>query len=381
MLNLQGFWKGRIMDTELWKEVEIGDLRVPNRFVRSATWEGMCDENGCPTPGLARCYRDLVRGGVGLIVTGYTYVHPSGKQMVGTLGLHTDATLPCLKELTDAVHLQGGLIFCQLFHAGAQTSIRIIGEQPFAPSSVATPFYSGVPREMDTGEIARVVECFADAARRAKVGGFDGVQLHGAHGYLINQFLSPLTNRRRDGYGGSRQNRFRFLQAICLAVRQEVGPGYPVTIKLSGSDNLEGGMDIEDAVDFARRLEKLGIDAIEVSAGTSGSGNGVPVRKGINREDKEAYNAGLVRRVKEVVDIPVMLVGGLRSFPLIQRLFREGYADMFSLSRPLIREPDLVNRWRGEPDHRSTCISCNKCFRPGMREGGIYCVIDKAQAS
>lgn len=367
------------MNRLLWDDIKVGSLQIRNRFVRSATWEGMCDERGCPTTRLADCYRDLARGGVGLIVTGYTYVHPKGKQMVGTLGLHSDDTLPCLNDLTDAVHQEGGAVFCQLFHAGAQTSTRIIGEQPVAPSSVASPFYSGVPREMTPGEISEVVEGFGQAARRAKEGGFDGVQLHGAHGYLINQFLSPLTNRRDDDYGGSRDNRFRFLEKIYFAVRQEVGPGYPVTLKLTGSDNLEGGIGIEDAVDTARRLEKLGIDAIEVSAGTSGSGDGVPVRKGINREEKEAYNADFARRIREAVDIPVMLVGGLRSFSVIQRLYGEGCADMFSLSRPLIREPALVKRWKEEPEHRSTCISCNKCFRPGMREGGIYCVIDKNQ--
>jgi len=367
------------MDTPLWDDIRIGNLQIRNRFVRSATWEGMCDEKGCPTPRLAECYRDLARGGVGLLITGYTYVHPKGKQMVGTLGLHSDDTLPCLKDLTKAVHQEGASLFCQLFHAGAQTSTRIIGEQPVAPSPVASPFYSGVPREMTPAEIAEVVAAFADAARRAREAGFDGVQLHGAHGYLINQFLSPMTNRRDGYYGGSRDNRFRFLEQIYLAVRKEVGSGYPVTVKLSGSDNLEGGIGIEDAVDAAQRLENLGIDAIEVSAGTSGSGDGVPVRKGINREEKEAYNAAFACRIREAVNVPVMLVGGLRSLPVIQRLFREGCADMFSLSRPLIREPDLVNRWRDEPEHRSTCISCNKCFRPGMREGGIYCVIERAQ--
>ncbi|UCF88293.1 MAG: NADH:flavin oxidoreductase, partial [bacterium] len=178
-------------------------------------------------------------------------------------------------------------------------------------------------------------------------------------------------------YGQTPSNRFRFLERVCLSVREKVGPEYPVTIKLTGSDNLEGGLQIEDAVFYARALEALGIDAIEVSAGTSGSGEGVPVRKGINSEDKEGYNAPLAKRIKEAVDIPVMLVGGLRSFPVIRRLLEQGVADLFSLSRPLIREPDLVNIWRRDPGHRSTCTSCNLCFRPGMREGGIYCVPER----
>ena len=150
-----------------------------------------------------------------------------------------------------------------------------------------------------------------------------------------------------------------------------------MTIKLSGSDNFEGGLQIDDAVCFAQWLDELGIDAIEVSSGTAGSGDGVPVRKRISSEEREAYNADFARQIKPAVNVPVMLVGGLRTFSVIQGLLDEGVADLFSLSRPFIREPDLVNIWEKDPSHRSTCTSCNLCFRPGMREGGIYCVPEK----
>jgi 2,4-dienoyl-CoA reductase-like NADH-dependent reductase (Old Yellow Enzyme family) len=365
------------MKKTLFDKVHIGAMELPNRFVRSATWEGMCDEHGRPTARLAGLYSEIAQGGAGLIITGYTVVHPMGRQMTGAIGACSDKQIPVLSGLTSAVHEAGGKLMAQLFHAGAQTSVRTIGEPPVGPSEVQSPFYSGVPRAMTTEEIDEVVVSFGQSARRAREAGFDGVQLHGAHGYLINQFLSPLTNVRDDKYGGSLTNRFRFLQEVYLSVREQVGPDFPVAIKLTGSDNLVGGLQIEDALFFAGELERLGIDAIEVSAGTSGSGEGVPVRKGINSQDKEGYNAGLARQISEAVSVPVMLVGGLRSFSVIDNLLNDNVADLFSLSRPLIREPDLVNIWREDPDHRSTCTSCNLCFRPGMREGGIYCVPEK----
>lgn len=365
------------MERTPFDAVRIGSLDLPNRFVRSATWEGMCDENGRPTSRLAELYREMAEGGVGLIITGYTVVHRKGRQMTGAIGACSDGQIRPLAGLADVVHGAGGRIMAQLFHAGAQTSLRTIGEEPLGPSAVESPFYSGVPRQMTVGDIEEVVEAFGQSARRIREAGFDGVQLHAAHGYLINQFLSPLTNLRTDEFGQTPSNRFRFLEQVYLSVREQVGPEFPVIIKLTGSDNLEGGLQIEDAVFYARALEGLGIDSIEVSAGTSGSGDGVPVRKGINSDEKEGYNAPFARRIKQAVKVPVMLVGGLRSFPVIRKLLDQEVADLFSLSRPLIREPALVNIWRRDPGHRSTCISCNLCFRPGMREGGIYCVPEK----
>lgn len=366
-----------MMGRSLFDRSSIGTIELANRFVRSATWEGMCDEHGRPTDRLADLYRKLAEGGVGLIISGYTVVHPRGRQMTGAIGACSDSQIPVLGNLANAVHGAGGRLMAQLFHAGAQTSLRTIGESPLGPSAVQSLFYSGVPKAMTKDEIQEVVASFGQSARRAMEAGFDGVQLHGAHGYLINQFLSPLTNMRTDEYGGTMTKRFRFLEEVYLAVRQQVGPDYPVAVKLTGSDNLEGGLKIDDALFCARALDGLGIDAIEVSAGTSGSGEGVPVRKGINSEKREGYNAVMARQIKEQVGVPVILVGGLRSMSVIQNYLDNETADLFSLSRPFIREPELVNIWKREPDHRSTCISCNLCFRPGMREGGIYCVPER----
>jgi 2,4-dienoyl-CoA reductase-like NADH-dependent reductase (Old Yellow Enzyme family) len=370
--------KGKTMSRSLFDAVTIGTLRLPNRLVRSATWEGMCADDGRPTARLAGLYRRLVRGGVGLIISGYTFVRADGKQLPGKMGIHTDDLLPALCDLTDVVHEEGGRIFCQLVHAGAQASAKTIGSQPLAPSAVPAPNYAEVPREPSVAEIGELVTAFAEGARRAQAAGFDGVQLHGAHGYLINQFLSPLMNRRVDLYGGSLVNRMRFLEEVCAAVRRQVDPDYPVTIKLTAADHLPGGFEFAEAMQVAQRLEELGIDAIEISSGTAASGKEGPVRQGIDRPDQEAYNAVYARRLKKAVGVPVMVVGGLRSGAVLRRLLEED--DLFSLSRPLIREPDLVSRWRQDENYRATCISCNGCFRPGLKGEGIYCVVDRIEA-
>ena len=270
----------------LFDQTDINGMVLKNRIVRSATWEGMCEEDGRPTEKLVNCYRDLARGGTGLVISGYTFVRPDGKQMPGKMGIHTDAFGPALQELSSAVHDEGGRICIQLVHAGGQTDSANAGRQPFAPSAVQVDQYPEMPMELPVEEIEEIENSFADAAKRAKDFGFDSVQLHGAHGYLINQFLSPLTNCRTDNYGGSIENRSRFLFEVYGKVRQAVGDEYPVMIKLNGADNLDGGLNIDDSVYVAGKLSDAGIDAIEVSAGTPASGDESPARVKIDNTDK-----------------------------------------------------------------------------------------------
>ncbi len=364
----------------LFEMTAINGLTLSNRMVRSATWEGMCADDGRPTEKLTTCYRDLARGGVGLIVSGFAFVRSDGKQMAGKMGIHTDAFAEAFQHLTAAVHEAGGRIAVQLVHAGGQTSAAVAGCQPLAPSAVQVGQFAEEPAEMTENDIGAVVAAFADGARRARDWGFDAVQLHGAHGYLINQFLSPLTNRRQDGYGGSIDNRGRFMREVYLAVRNAVGQDYPVMIKLNAADNLEGGLEIEDAIAAARALDTLGIDAVEVSAGTPASGNRSPARMKINAPDKEAYHLNLAGRIKAAVTCPVMVVGGFRSYEVAERAIAEDGLDYVALSRPLIREPDLPARWRAGDRDPARCISCNGCFKPGLEEGGIYCIVAKKEA-
>jgi 2,4-dienoyl-CoA reductase-like NADH-dependent reductase (Old Yellow Enzyme family) len=232
---------------------------------------------------------------------------------------------------------------------------------------------------MSKKDIDEIVAAFGDAARRAKEYGFDAVQLHSAHGYLINQFLSPVTNRRTDGYGGSVANRCRFLLEVYHRVRFEVGSDFPVFAKLNGSDNLEGGLDLSDAVYAARLLDKEKIDAIEVSGGTSASGEKNPVRIKIDKPDREAYNLALAREIKKAVRCPIMVVGGFRSLEVINKAVTENGIDYISMARPFIREPQLIKRWQEGDLSPARCISCNGCFEPGIKEGGIYCVVEKKE--
>jgi 2,4-dienoyl-CoA reductase-like NADH-dependent reductase (Old Yellow Enzyme family) len=362
----------------IFDQTNINGMTLQNRLVRSATWEGMCDPDGKPTAKLTSFYKDLAQGGVGLIITGYTFVRPEGKQLQGKMGIHTDTFAGPMQELTGAVHEAGGKLCIQLVHAGGQTDSANAGRQPLAPTSMEVAQYPEIPAEMTLSDIKDVIIAFGAGALRAKEWGFDAVQLHGAHGYLINQFLSPLTNLRVDQYGGSLENRCRFLLETYRAIRSAVGTDYPVMIKLNGSDNLTGGLSTEDAVYAAKALDIEGIDAIEVSGGTPASGDLSPARTKINSPDKEAYNLDQAKQIKSAVSCPVMVVGGFRSFEVAEQTIQDG-ADYISMARPFIREPGLARRWQQGDRSPARCISCNGCFMPGVKEGGIYCVVEKKE--
>jgi 2,4-dienoyl-CoA reductase-like NADH-dependent reductase (Old Yellow Enzyme family) len=363
----------------IFEETVINGMKLANRLVRSATWEGMCDADGRPTKKLIDCYADLSRGGVGLIISSYSFVRKDGKQLPGQMGIYTDAFAPEMKEITAAVHANGGKICMQLVHAGGQTSSKALGSRPVAPSSVETLQFPEVPMELSVENIRDIIAKFGASAVRAREYGFDGVQLHAAHGYLINQFLSPLTNRRTDDYGGSLENRIRFLMEVYRTVRSSVGSDFPVLAKLNLADNLADGLNLEDALEAARAIDQEGIDAIEVSAGTPASGDNTPIRLGIQTKEQEAYNLPLATRLKQTVGCPVMVVGGIRSIEIAEGILQSGDSDYIALARPLIREPHLPLRWLEGNRERATCISCNGCFKPGLKEGGIYCVIDRIE--
>lgn len=362
----------------LFDKTTINNTVLNNRLVRSATWEGMCLPDGRPLKKLIDLYSGLARGGVGLIMTGYTFVSPEGKQLPGKMGIHTDGFAEVMRDMTDSVHREDGRICIQLVHAGGQTDRANAGRQPLAPSAVHVEQYPELPAEMTREDIAAVIKAFAAGAGRAREWGFDAVQIHGAHGYLVNQFLSPMTNRRQDDFGGSIENRCRFLMETYRAVRNAVGADFPVMIKLNGSDNLAGGLTIEDAIFAAGVLDSEGIDAIEVSGGTPASGELNPVRKKIDSPEKEGYNLSLARRIRERVKCPVMAVGGFRSYEIAEKTVRES-VDYISMARPFIREPGLPKRWQEGDRSPARCISCNSCFMPGIKEGGIYCVVEKKE--
>ncbi|HNS53053.1 MAG TPA: NADH:flavin oxidoreductase [Anaerolineae bacterium] len=359
---------------DLFSTAKIGSLELKNRLVRSATAESLATEPaGEATPALAALYRDLARGGVGLIITGHAYVSPKGKAHPAMLGAYSDELVPGLQTLADAAHAEGGKIALQINHGGRQCS-QLSVAQPMAPSAVPSP--SGrIPLEMSHADIVEAVEAFAAAARRAKEAGFDAVQLHGAHGYLVSQFLSPHTNRRSDAWGGDLERRLAFLAAVCEAVRGQVGRDYPLFIKLGVADNLEDvpdGLTPEDGARIAGRLAGLGLDAVEVSGGASGRLGDYNSRLGVGARAPEAYFRSLARRVKAATRLPVILVGGLRSRGIMDEVLDSGDADLLALCRPLICEPDLPNRLLAGDKAASACISANRCW-PMEAGQGIGC--------
>ncbi|WP_300667357.1 NADH:flavin oxidoreductase [Desulfoluna sp.] len=356
----------------LFTPMTINGMTLANRFVRSATWEGMAGPDGCVTQRLIDCMAALADGGVGLIITGHAFVALEGKASPWQLGIHDDAFLPGLQKMVNEVHVRGGRIVAQLAHAGR----RALQEESGLPPRMISATGTEAPpvTEMGPCDFKTVAKKFSDAASRAKKTGFDGVQIHSAHGYLLSQSLSPLENRRSDWYGGSVTHRMRFLLEVYTAIRETVGASYPVLIKLNSSDHLDGGFTIDEACAVAIRLAHEGIDAIEVSGGTPESGALSPIRTRINTPEKEAYFREAGKVIKESVQVPVMLVGGIRSLETAVTLHAEGRADLISLSRPLIREPNLIARWHQGDTTPAACTSCCRCFVPGRRGDGIRCM-------
>lgn len=352
----------------LFEASHIAGLELKNRLVRSATAERMCDEDGRPEQAMIDLYADLARGGVGLIVTGHAFVHESGKAHSEMLAVHRDDFVSSVRALSEVVHQGGRKVVMQINHAGRKASEEVIGRTPVAPSPV--PQFKGGPHphELTEAEIKELVVAFGRAAGRAKEAGFDGVQLHGAHGYLINQFCSPAGNWRRDRWGGGIARRLRFLEEVAAAVRDEVGSDYPMLIKLGIQDSVRDGLTLDDGVEIVRHLADWGIDAVEISCGIGMTSS----RKDILRPEDEAYFLPQARRAREATDLPLILVGGMRSLEVIESILEEGTADFISMSRPLIREPDLPNQWREGRTEPAACISCNSCW-PGPGEYGIAC--------
>jgi len=349
-------------------------MTLPNRTVRSATWEGLADKDGFVRPELIEMIAQLARNSVGLIIPGYLYVARNGRGLPWQTGVWDDAHMDGLSRITEAGHREGGVVAAQIAHAGGRTRPELINDQiPMAPSAVEGFSFGDTPREMTVGEIEGAVYAFAQAARRVKQAGFDALQLHAAHNYLISQFLNPLINQRNDAYGGSPDRRLRFLLDIYDAVREEVGKDYPLLIKINSTDGPEGGITPQEALEATRALAGRGLDAVEVSGGMAGSNRYRPSRKGISKATQEAYFRSAAALFKGELDIPVILVGGIKSYEVAEDIILNRDADYVSFSRALICEPDLISRWRQGDRKGAKCLSCNLCLGEGLKGSGISC--------
>ncbi|MBX3024588.1 NADH:flavin oxidoreductase [bacterium] len=380
----------------------LAGLALRNRVIKTATYEGMTP-GGVPSPALTEHHRAIAAGGVGMTTVAYCAVSPNGRTFGEQMYLR-EAIVPALGELTAAVRGAGAASSLQLGHCGYFSKNRAMGRRPLGPSRTFNGYgaMAGMPfaRAMTAADIATVVEEFGRAAELAMLAGFDAVELHLGHGYLLSQFLSPAINRRRDQWGGSLDNRMRLPLAVLARVREAVGPRVPIIAKTNLRDGFRGGLELDDAVGVAQRLEAAGVDAIELSGGFTSRTpfylfrGQRPLREMIEVEKsplqrqvlrwfgrrvireypfEELFFLEQARAVRAAVRVPLILLGGILSLDNLETAMREGF-DFVAMGRALIADPDLIARMQRGEATRSRCISCNKCVAE-MDRGGVRCVL------
>ncbi|MBM3792382.1 MAG: NADH:flavin oxidoreductase [Acidobacteria bacterium] len=350
----------------LFSEGRIGSLSLKNRLVRSATAENAWRDNEISEEGI-ELYRNLAEGGVGLIITGYMAVMHAGRSSDLQTRIDDDRFIEKLRRIPAAVHgaVTGCKVVAQIAHTGMQAQVT----EPVGPTETPWPGARARPRALTTQEAREIVASFAQAARRAREAGFDGVQLHGAHRYLLSSFLSPHTNTRTDRYGGSSERRAAVVREIVAQARQFVGPDFPILMKMDCDDGAAGGIDILSFPPLASEIEKAGIQAIEVS------GNN-PIRENISGSAEQSYFLKYAQKL--TLKIPVIVTGGNRSVERLEQIATAGEPQFFGFARPLIREPALPSRWReGRGSPEAACISCNRCIRGFRKELFTRCRVNE----
>lgn len=378
----------------LFEKSEISGITLQNRIIRSATHDGLADDNGAPSAELIKKYAHLAKSEVGCIITGYAAVSRNGvSPYPRMMKIYDDSVIEKYKEMTDAIHRYAAPVILQIAHCGRQTSSKAIGLQKVAPSNVLHAFYPDKAKELSDDEIYGIIDDFVNAAVRAEKAGFDGVQLHGGHGYLLHDFLSSYGNRRKDSWGGSLENRCKIVELIIKGIKEKTN--LPVWIKLSAEDNRKNGMNIESSLEICKRLEKAGCDAIEVSCGTVQDGMNtmrsklmpmdavfkyrepcasfpkllnkiaLPAANLINPLIKqpsplENFNVENAALIKKNVSIPIIAVGGIHKADDMENIIKDGKADYVSMCRPFICEPDLAKKLKNG-QKEAKCIMCNYC--------------------
>lgn len=401
----------------LFKPIGIGQLVLPGRLFKTATAETRGTADGFATDAVADFYVPIARGGTPLIITGNIYVSRDGKSAPLQLGVDDDDKIAGLAKVVDAVHAQGAKFFAQLNHCGRQVIPRFAqSREAFSASDVKDLLTGTRPLPLTSAQIQRLVGQFADAAERCQRAGFDGVQLHSANGYLLSQFLTPYTNRRSDQYGGSMENRTRFIREIIQAIRARLGPAFPVIVKMNGSDwlPLRDGLKTGELVEAAVMLQQAGIDAVEISVGHYESGFPMvrgtfdlclrnmlegsmrylpPLRRTLLRvfrplvalasnllwKSRQGYNLDYTPQFKERLAIPVICVGGFRTREAMEAAISAGKCDAVSAGRAFIADPYFYRHIRDQqPGPR--CVDCNACVgHLGAQPAECYHPLVKAE--
>lgn len=358
----------------LMSPIKIGNMQLRNRIVMPPMVTNYAYEDGSVTDRLRAYHVERAKGGVGLIIVEASYVHLSGRGFQNEVGIYSDRLIASLRSLVDAVHTHGAKIAIQLYHGGRQTKSSVTGQPIVAPSPIPDPTEPETPKELTKEEIAELVKAFGEAARRAKAAGFDAVEVHGAHGYLIDEFLSPYANKRTDEYGGSLENRMRFPLEVVRAVRQAVGPDYPILYRMSADEKVPGGLKLDETKIVAQRLEQEGINALHVSAGVYESAVWIIQPMAMPR----ACLADLARGIKSVVKIPVISVGRYNDPEVAEKVLEEGKADLIAFGRELLTDPEMPKKIsEGRLDEVRKCIACCQgCIDELFQDHPIGCTVN-----
>jgi len=356
----------------LFQDFSFGPIKIRNRFIRSATSENLCDKQGLPNSSMIKLYRDLAKNELGMINTGVIRPEKSWFGPFNVPTLKNKSDLPTFRKLTDAVHEFGGKITAQLTPYFSKDSKFLAPSSPLPglPGTVEQPI------EATVSDIQKAIDIYGKLSSLIRSADFDAVQLHAAHGYGLHQFLSPYTNRRNDKYGGSLENRFRIIKEIRERISKEAGDDFPVWIKLTTGDFLDGAMGIDDAVEIAKLAEEHGFFSIEPSCGSL-----IGDWKSRGPNDKaiweEGFNIDRIAKIKYAVNIPVVAVGGFRRLEYIEKIIEDGKADLVAMSRPLLAEPDLIKRWLNGDLAPSVCNTCDACFEYFWNIKPIRCANNK----
>lgn len=363
------------MKTEkVFEPIKIKNVEIPNRIVFPPVNANYASNDGFVTERIINFYRHVAEGGIGLCVVGVASVRKDGKATTNGLMLDDDKYIDGLRQLFEAIKSSGSISSLQLIHSGRQTCKAIIGEQPIAPSSIPCPVMKEKPRELSVHEIRDLVNCFAESAYRAKVAGAEMVELHGAHGYLVNEFLSPYSNKRTDEYGGNIENRVRFFREILKKVRNKVGEDYPICCRISAAEFVDGGLTIEESKDIAKMLVDAGADLISVSTGVYESMDRICPTKEMGRR----IYAKISRAIKDSVNVPVIVVGNILDLDDAEKVLRDGDADMVAMGRALIADPYLVQKTKqGRINEINRCKQDRKCMYWTTGELYMTCSVNK----
>ena len=365
------------MFNKVLQKGNIGNIMLNNRFIMPAMGSGHGEVDGKVGEELIEYYVARARGGFGLIITEFVCVDPVGKAMPGQLMIHSDEFIVGFKNLTDRIHAEGGTIFLQLQHSGRQTVSHFTGMQPVAPSPIPCPINLELPREQTVDEIYETIEKFGSAALRAKTAGFDGVEIHGAHGYLVAQFMSSYSNKRADEFGGDLTGRSKFAVELIKNIKEKCGKDFPLIFRISGDERVEGGRKIEETVIIAKSLEKAGADAIHVSTGIYASMPYMVAPANV----PNGFNLDAAIAVKKGVTIPVIAVGRINDPVMAEEVISKGIADFVALGRASIADPEFPNKVKDNRiDEISPCVGClTRCNgAPGIdpNDHGVSCMLN-----